>query len=472
MDSSQRVGDGDCQHGETLRYSIPYLPEDIWCHIHSLMPMCDAARAACLSRAFLRFWRSHPILTLDWETLNAHLGNFSGKIDSILRNHSGSGLKILELDLDDDDSTFPHVNSWLQAAVTPGIEELTLTLHKKYNFPCSLLSDGVRNSIRYLQLNSCTFRPTAGLGPLRTLTSLCLHYVRITGDELECLLSNSLALRQLFLYDCKEIIFLKIPCVLQQLSCLTVTDCWRLQVIEIKAPNLSSIDLNSGEKIKLSLGEALQMKALYMQIANAVCYARAELPSIMPNLETLQLASGAEAVNTPVLPTKFLYLKHLTISLLSGMTFSPSYDYLSLASFFDASPSLETLFLNVSRIHMEHESVLGGSSHLRQLPEHRLDCLKSVEIVGFSSAKSLVELTCCIVKNAVSLECLMLDTLHGSFRCSEESYKTCSCSPISKTALEEATRAIVAIRTYVEDKVPPTAKMTVLEPCKRCHSSG
>lgn len=113
-----------------------------------------------------------------------------------------------------------------------------------------------------------------------------------------------------------------------------------------------------------------------------------------------------------MLLTKFLYLKHLTIIIRDG-TLSPSYDYFSLVSFFDASPSLETLFLDasypakisghsvgsmiqftihlqVSQIDMKHESVFGGSSHLRQLPEHQHNCLKSVEIIGFSSAKSLV----------------------------------------------------------------------------------
>ncbi|GJN12587.1 hypothetical protein PR202_ga30874 [Eleusine coracana subsp. coracana] len=71
----------------------------------------------------------------------------------------------------------------------------------------------------------------------------------------------------------------------------------------------------------------------------------------------------------------------------------------------------------VSQRQMEHESVFGGSAHLRQLPERRHDCLKSLEIKGFSSAKGLVELTCCIVKNACSLERLVLDTVPFRTRC-------------------------------------------------------
>uniref|UniRef100_A0A0E0B511 F-box domain-containing protein n=1 Tax=Oryza glumipatula TaxID=40148 RepID=A0A0E0B511_9ORYZ len=44
------------------RYSVPSLPEEIWCHIHSLMSFKDAARAACVSCAFRHSWRCHPNL--------------------------------------------------------------------------------------------------------------------------------------------------------------------------------------------------------------------------------------------------------------------------------------------------------------------------------------------------------------------------------------------------------------------------
>ncbi|WVZ64891.1 hypothetical protein U9M48_014343 [Paspalum notatum var. saurae] len=171
------------------------------------------------------------------------------------------------------------------------------------------------------------------------------------------------------------------------------------------------------------------MKNLIMCCPYAVCYACAEVLSIMPNLETLVLGSKEEVVNTPMLPIKFLNLKNLKIDLSSGWTFPPSYDYCSLVSFLDASPALETLVLDIS----------GDPSQLRQIPEHRHCCLKSVEITGFSSAKSLVELTCYILKNAVSLECLTLDTLYGS-RCSDENSR--NCTPFSMCFLRQARRAI------------------------------
>lgn len=52
-------------------------------------------------------------------------------------------------------------------------------------------------------------------------------------------------------------------------------------------------------------------------------------------------------MNIPVLPSKYLHLKYLKISL-AAYTFPSTFDYFSLASFFDACPSLEAFFLDVS----------------------------------------------------------------------------------------------------------------------------
>lgn len=62
-------------------------------------------------------------------------------------------------------------------------------------------------------------------------------------------------------------------------------------------------------------------------------------------LDTLHMP---QVVNTPMLPTKFVHIKHLDISVSSGRASLP-YDYFSLVSFLDASPSLETLSLDVRR---------------------------------------------------------------------------------------------------------------------------
>jgi len=142
--------------------------QDIWRHIHSLMPMRDAAQAACVSHAFLQSWRCHPNLIFCGTTLGMNkkaCGNdeiardFSSKVDRILKNHSGIGVKKLVIDMSGycTASDSCHLNRWLLTAVTPGIEELAIILpmETKYNFPCSLLSNGSGDSIRYIHLAGC-----------------------------------------------------------------------------------------------------------------------------------------------------------------------------------------------------------------------------------------------------------------------------------------------------------------------------
>ncbi|KAK3122555.1 hypothetical protein QOZ80_8AG0615210 [Eleusine coracana subsp. coracana] len=258
---------------------------------------------------------------------------------------------------------------------------------------------------------------------------------------------------------------------MQQLSNLVVDCCYGLRLIESEAQNLSRFSLSGCRVKKVLLGETLQMKRFCMTRSELVRYARTEMPASMPNLEALVITSHYER-DTPMLPTKFMFLKYLCINLVCGLCVSPSYDYFSLASFLDASPSLETLILDVTQHEMKHKSVFDDLFQLRQMPDHRLGCLKTVKIKGFSSAKGLIELICYTVKNAESLDCLTLDTLCGTNRCYLENSVLKHCDPMSKGILKEAPRAVKAIRTYIEDKVPSTVKLTVLEPCSRCHANG
>lgn len=222
--------------------------------------------------------------------------DFPSTVHSILKNHSGIGVKRLKLDIiyDHRNLNICYLNNWLQIAITPGIEEITLLLPSKYTFPCSLLSGGNGRSLQYLKLVRCAFRPTASLGFLSSLTKLHLCEVRIKDDELTCLISKSLALKQLELLNCRQIICLKIPCLLEQLSCLNVSLCENLQMIESKAPNLSTFSYISNLVVELSLKQSSQVKTLDIDCydeSNFLCHVITKFPNIVPNLETLTLHS-------------------------------------------------------------------------------------------------------------------------------------------------------------------------------------
>ncbi|KAF2931791.1 hypothetical protein DAI22_05g237700 [Oryza sativa Japonica Group] len=473
----------DNQDAKRMRNPRVSLPEDIWYHIHSLLPLRDAARAACVSSTFLYSWRCRPNLIFSKKTLGLN-GNWRenvrelvNKVDHIMKNHSGIGLRTFGLQSYNLINTY-YLDRWLNIAITPAIEELSLTQFpenntKYYNFPCSILFNRGGNSIKHICLSHCAFRPTGGLNFLRRLH---LGEVHITGDELECLLSNSFALEQLTLKYCKELNYLRIPCQLQQLKDLEVYERKALQMMEVKAPNLSTFHYD-GNLARLSDGGLLAVKKLRISSFyqyNNVHYASANLSSIVPTIETLIISSFGEKFNTVVAPFKFLHLKSLKISLIGfNGAFSPAYDYLSLAYFIGASPVLETFTLIVSQIRMEHDVISENSSHLRQMPRSSHGNIKNVNIIGFCSAKSMIELTCHILENATSLECLTLDTIHDDYVHPDRLsvHEVGFCGRIGSPMIMEAENALLAIKRYIVGKVPSTVKLVVLKPCGWCHAT-
>jgi hypothetical protein len=270
--------------------------------------MGDSARAAFVSKAFLHYWRSHQNLTFNKETLRLNK-NASQKdrastdltiiVDRILEKHTGTRVKTFKLAFYDRAVGARHLNKWLHTAGTLGVEELSLSLptnYRKdpYNFKSSILVDeSGKSTIRKLFVGFCAFRPTSGLVNLTTL-DLCM--VHITGDELGSFVSNSSALERLILRYSHEITYLKIPALLQHLSYLMVLECGNLQMVESKAPNLSTFHF-SGAQIQLSFEDAVQVKNMSMRCyvqCNAVYTARAKMPSIVPNVETLNIYSTSE----------------------------------------------------------------------------------------------------------------------------------------------------------------------------------
>uniref|UniRef100_A0A0E0DIN7 Uncharacterized protein n=1 Tax=Oryza meridionalis TaxID=40149 RepID=A0A0E0DIN7_9ORYZ len=98
----------DISTGIMPELPLDKLPEDILHRVYSLMPLKDAARAACVSHGFLRCWRRYPILILNNKTIGLIKRKLSlddmesyavSKIDHIIKSHSGIGVNVLKLQL-------------------------------------------------------------------------------------------------------------------------------------------------------------------------------------------------------------------------------------------------------------------------------------------------------------------------------------------------------------------------------------
>ncbi|WVZ59654.1 hypothetical protein U9M48_009766 [Paspalum notatum var. saurae] len=421
-----------CQQNDTLEVaenSVPLIeldkfPEDILHHIHSQLPLRDAARAACVSHRFLRSWRRYPNLTFNWEAFGLNMNERTeyGRakklvniIHTILENHSGTGVKTLKLQARPCGSviTSNQLDIWLQAAIKSGIVELAMDLPRDYG----------------------------------------------------CLFSCAMSLEKLELSQCDGITFLKIPSHLQQLNFLRVFLCRNLQMIEIYAPKVSTF-LFMGPPMKISISNASQMKSMSMNgelYSGMFHYALTKLHSIASNLQTLVLVSSKEVVDMPSQTSKFLHLKHLKIYCAEIKCF----DFCSLVSFLKVCPALEHFFLSAGGPYIvpqdsNLEDYSADSSLIRNVPDFHLDRLKKVTIVGFCSSRSLIKLTCQIIEASSSLQRLVMDTTSG--------YGNSGiCENMDRKATMEALRGVEAIKKYVKGKVPSRVSLEVLEPCDRCH---
>jgi hypothetical protein len=283
--------------------------QDVLHHIHSFVPLQDAARAACVSRRFLHSWRRFPNLTFNWKSLGMKIDELEiakklvDRIHSVLVNHSGSGVKTLNLYVRPCRNTVTanHLGIWLQAAVKYGIKEFVVDLPldhgPEFNFSCSLLSC-VAGSLQLLSLTSCAFHPTLMIGCLRNLKAVCLTLVNITEEELGCFLSCTTSLDKLEVSQCNEITMLKIPSHLPQLDFLRVFMCKKLQAIEIFAPNITTFVLR-GPHVKMFISDSSLMKKMVLNgcyYSGMFQYALTKLHSIASNLQTLTLLSSREVL--------------------------------------------------------------------------------------------------------------------------------------------------------------------------------
>ncbi|RCV22803.1 hypothetical protein SETIT_4G249800v2 [Setaria italica] len=175
--------------------------------------------------------------------------------------------------------------------------------------------------------------------------------------------------------------------------------------------------------IHISLGHPTQLRHIEMlslHDSNMLYSASAKLPSIAPNLQTLFLTSNSEIANTPMVHGKFIHLKYLEIALIKPSS-SPDYDFYSLDSFLDGSPALDTFTL-----------------------------------------RSMIELAKHILERAPSLEHITLDTSRG------RDDKSGNCAQMLQEELVEARRARLAIGRHLEEHVPSTVSLKVVESCSTC----
>ncbi|KAM3703917.1 hypothetical protein ACJW31_04G134600 [Castanea mollissima] len=341
------------RNDEDSKDQISQLPDELIISILSFMTLKEAVRTSVLSHRWKQLW---PFFTgsLDFDDpdtfwaiadrkkkMKGERRKFVKRVNHVLKLHQGSNIDQFRVCFEFDNNHKHHIDGWIDSAISKGVKRLELDFtpteacekQMLYTFPHE----------RFISIKSSV----VGVSCIKSLTSLTLIYVHVTGELLEHILSNCPLLERLHVAYSEDLVTLKICSSSLRLKHLNIIRCWELKRIEIFAPNLESFGL----------------------VARAI-----------------EMHQNMEFPKFQTLP-KLKYLKW-RVSTSDGMSL------ISFISMIEAAPFLQ-------KFSLERE--------LRKVMKYPNEHLKEVEITGFVGRAIDIELTVYLLESAIKLEKLVIN---------------------------------------------------------------
>ncbi|KAM4107352.1 hypothetical protein ACB094_04G137400 [Castanea mollissima] len=352
------------RNDEDSKDQISQLPDQLIISILSFMTLKEAVRTSVLSHRWKQLW---PFFTgsLDFDDpdtfwaiadrkkkMKGERRKFVKRVNHVLKLHQGSNIDQFRVCFEFDNNHKHHIDGWIDSAISKGVKRLELDFtpteacekQMLYTFPHE----------RFISIKSSV----VGVSCIKSLTSLTLIYVHVTGELLEHILSNCSLLERLHVAYSEDLVTLKICSSSLRLKHLNIIRCWELKRIEIFAPNLESFGL---------VARAIEMHVNYA-----------------PRLLDVHVYVGA-----------YDYLNYALCPLSSYLSQLQS---LTL-DFYIALISLHSLLWDKSRRERE----------LRKVMKYPNEHLKEVEITGFVGRAIDIELTVYLLESAIKLEKLVIN---------------------------------------------------------------
>lgn len=197
------------------RDRISYLPWDVLDNILVRLNLKEVVRTSILSSNWRNKWTGISQFVLDDKCIPIRISDKVarwGSIMEIIRQvqlcHDGAIEKFKLAAYCQPDHS--DLDQWIRFLTSKGLKELILQEFDsitRFNLPSCLFSSPLLNR---LELFGCRFKPSSVVNEFRSLTTLQLNQVCISGRMLECLVSNSPVLERLILLDIDHQIVLRI----------------------------------------------------------------------------------------------------------------------------------------------------------------------------------------------------------------------------------------------------------------------
>ncbi|XP_020272834.1 putative F-box/LRR-repeat protein At3g18150 [Asparagus officinalis] len=231
---------------------ISDLPDIIRLQILCLLPRKFAARTSALSwrwRDLWRYRRPYETSLIFDEEFRGELTpeEFSRTVDQVLKQRGKKKVEIFHIFFYPGTRYQSNTVSWIEYAISNEVEELYLDFCQgfkqegTFQIPNGLLQG---DSLTVLNLKYCKFDQPVGFRRLKFLETVSLKYVDATDDMVLDVISNCPFLERLDLRQCFELRSIKVSGSNLRLKSLVVVNCWKLDEIEIFAPNLRSFHFN------------------------------------------------------------------------------------------------------------------------------------------------------------------------------------------------------------------------------------
>ncbi|KAK6252298.1 hypothetical protein QUC31_014018 [Theobroma cacao] len=407
----------DDQREEYSRDRISELPDEILFTILSFLTLKEVASICFLSKRLKSLWPNIVTLNFDASYALCELrrnGSLRKKkrswyiswVNHILELHKGSTLNEFRVCFDLDWTCRHDIDSWFHFAISKRVRKLELDFEEvaEKTWPPGLRS--------YSLTKSCYdyIRTPHGLSCIGLLTSLCLRFVKVSGEVLEHFLSHCPLLEKLVVEWSKNLVRLKVASNSSalRLRYLEIHSCLALENLEISAPNLWSFRYY-GQKMALHIENAPHLADVLIggNLDDQPAFAFYPLSSYLCQLETLTLEMSAYNMMFPNFP-QLTNLRHLVVSVYGG------YDdnLLVLTSLIDASPSLNKLSLELK---IWRSSTYNHAHSASNATGNPILSLKVVEVVGFRGFKIDVDFVTYLLEHGKMIEKITINCCHPSW---------------------------------------------------------
>ncbi|XP_030941188.1 F-box/LRR-repeat protein At3g58900-like [Quercus lobata] len=382
------------------------LPDDILVPILSVLTLKEAGRTSVLSKRWRYLWTfTTGSLDFDGEglvktSLKFRRRSFVKMVNRVLKLHQGHTIDEFRVCFDVNGMKFKsEIDNWISFSLRKKVKRLLLEFKP-------IMSD-----FRYTLTMKFLHESSSNLLCGDFLTDLCLSNVEVTGEVLDCVLSNCPSIEVLRVEGSQSLVELKPSCPLLKLKHLMILCCSFLRIVEISAINLVSFKY-CGKATRMLLGDVPNLVEMYLSFQYSdILVDNRILPShYFPQLETvinnlLEISLSfqySDMLDNIILNSCYFSLLETLVLELPTMVDSLHF----CSSLLNASPVLHKFTIKL--IGLEDVPAEGNRTVTRDEYPHQ--CLKVFELIGFVGCAIDMELAMYIINNVVSLEKIIIDT--------------------------------------------------------------